>query len=265
MTGRLEGKVAAVTGASTGFGRAIAVAFAREGAKVVAGDLTEAPREGNFDDAPELSTVQLIARDGGQAVYAACDVTRQAEVQAMAATAIARFGRLDIWVNNAGVYRGGGPMHTLSEAALDDCLNVLVKGTWFGAQAAIAAFLAQGSGNLINIVSTAGLRGHVGQSPYNIAKAGQANLTRCLALEYAGQNIRVNGICPTYMKTAMSRGGVESEFDAHVKRVIPLGRWGEVKDVADLAVFLASDDSAFIHGALIPLDGGETLGAVPSA
>ena len=262
---RLEGKVAAITGASTGFGRGIAVAFAREGAKVVVGDITPTPSEGNFDEAPELTTVQLVERGGGEAAFAVCDVTRQDQVAALARTAVERFGRLDVWVNNAGVYRGGGPMHTLPEQALDDCLNVLVKGSWFGAQEAIKVFLAQGSGNLINIVSTAGLRGHPGQAPYNIAKAGQANLTRCLALEYAGQGIRVNAVCPTYMKTAMSRAGVEGDFDTHVKQVIPLGRWGEVADVVNLAVFLASDESAFIHGALIPVDGGETLGAVPGA
>ena len=261
MERSLEGKVAVVTGASTGFGRGIAAALARQGAKVAVGDLTDRPAAGNFDEAPELTTAELIGRDGGEAMFHPCDVGRKAEVDALIEAAVARFGRLDIMVNNAGVYRAG-PFHELTEDDLDACLNVILKGTWFGAQAAVRRFLAQGGeGNIINVVSTAGLGGHAFQAAYNVAKGAQANLTRCLALEYGRRGIRVNGICPTYMKTAMSRGGFEGDLSASVQRVIPLGRWGEVKDVVDLAVFLASDASSFIHGALIPLDGGETLGS----
>lgn len=264
-SGTLAGKVAVVTGAATGVGRGIAVAFARAGARVVVGDLTEAVTEGNFDERPDLSTTALIAEGGGEAAFVCADVTRAEGGEALADTATARFGRLDVWVNNAGVYRSG-PFHELPEAALDACVSVIAKGSWFGAQSAIRRFLAQnaeggGGGSILNIVSTAGLKGHAFQVPYNMAKGAQAQLTRALALEYAGQGIRVNAICPTYLKTAMSRGGFESEFDAQVRRAIPLGRWGEIEDVATLAVFLASDASAFIQGALIPVDGGEVLGA----
>ncbi len=259
----LDGKVAVVTGGSSGFGRAIAVALARNGARIVVGDLTEAAASGNFDEQPELTTTQLIEQLGGEAAFVECDVTRQTDVAQLIGQAVDRFGGLDILVNNAGVWRGGAPVHELTAQDLDACWSVLVKGSWFGAQEAVKVFLQQGrGGNIINIVSTAGLRGHVGQSPYNIAKAAQANLTRCLALEYASAGIRVNGICPTFVKTAMSRRGFErAEFNAVVESVVPLGRWGEVGDVADLAVFLASEASRFIHGALVPLDGGETLGA----
>jgi NAD(P)-dependent dehydrogenase (short-subunit alcohol dehydrogenase family) len=259
----LEGKVAVVTGGSSGFGRAIAVAFARSGAKVVIGDVTEATAPGNFDEAPELSATELIRRDGGEASYVACDVAQAADADALIDHAVQAFGRLDLVVNNAGVWRGG-PFHEVPEAAFDACAAVLVKGTWLVSQAAIRRFLAQGGGGaLINIVSTAGLRPHQGQPAYNVAKGAQANLTRCLALEYGREGIRVNGICPTYMKTAMSRGGFENPaFTQVVERVVPLGRWGEIVDVANLAVFLASDASAFINGALVPLDGGETLGAL---
>jgi NAD(P)-dependent dehydrogenase (short-subunit alcohol dehydrogenase family) len=258
----LDGKVGIVTGGSSGFGRGVAVALARAGMKIVIGDLTENTAAGNFDEAPELSTVELIRRDGGEASFITCDVAKAADAGALIDHAVEAFGRLDLVVNNAGVWRGG-PFHEVPEAAFDACANVLVKGTWLVSQSAIRRFLAQGGGNVINIVSTAGVRPHQGQPAYNVAKAAQANLTRCLALEYGHEGIRVNGICPTWMKTAMSRGGFENPaFTQVVERAVPLGRWGEVDDVAKLAVFLASDASAFINGALIPLDGGETLGAL---
>jgi NAD(P)-dependent dehydrogenase (short-subunit alcohol dehydrogenase family) len=262
----LSGKVAVVTGASSGFGRGIAVAFARAGMKVVIGDVTASTAPGNFDEAPELTTEALIARDGGEAAFVSCDVARAADAAALVEAAVNRFGRLDVAVNNAGVWRGGA-FHTLSEADFDACWSVIAKGGFLVSQAAVRQFLAQGNGgNIINIVSTAGLRAHRGQTAYNMAKAAQANLTRCLALDYGEAGIRANGICPTFMKTAMSRGGFESAgFTDGVKRVIPLGRWGEIADVTDLALFLASDASAFINGALIPLDGGETLGAMRTA
>lgn len=268
MARGLAGKVAIVTGASSGFGRAIALAMARHGARIVVGDIREEAPAGNFDESPGQSTVELVAAGGGDALFVPCDVSRQDDVVRLVGRAVERFGGLDILVNNAGVWRGNARMHELPEEALEACWSVLVKGSWFCAQEAIKAFLAQGrGGNIINIVSTAGLRGHSRQAAYNVAKGAQANLTRCLALEYAADGIRVNGICPSVVKTAMSRKGYESpEFnEAVLSRVVPLGRWGEVKDVADLAVFLASDESSFVHGALIPLDGGETLGAARSA
>lgn len=257
----LEDKVAVVTGASTGFGRAISLAYARAGARLVVADLTEAPAEGNFDERPDLATADLIASEAGEAFFQHCDVTAAAEVEALAQAAGTRFGRLDIWVNNAGVYRGGRRIHEMTEADLEACWSVLVKGSWFGTQAALRRFLAQGGGGVIvNIVSTAGLRAHRGQSVYNMAKAAQANLTRCTALEYAADGVRCNGVCPTYMKTAMSRRGFDSpEISAYVRSAIPAGRWGETADVAAVALFLASDAAAFLEGALIPVDGGEIL------
>lgn len=262
MTPRLPGKVAVITAASTGFGRGMAVLFARHGARVVIGDLKEETTPGNFDERPELTTVQLIRQHGGDARFVQCDVTRQSDMARLLTTAVNEFGRLDVMVNNAGIYRGGARLHEQTEDALTDCWNVLVKGAWFGCQEAIKIFLRQGDGgNIINIVSTAGLRAHEAQSPYNVAKAAQAMLTQCVAMEYAPNRIRANAICPTYVKTSMSRGAVDDPvFGESVKRVIPLGRWGEISDVANAALFLASDESAFIDGALIPVDGGESLG-----
>lgn len=263
---RFDGKVIIVTGASTGFGRGIAVALAREGARVVVADITEDAAPGNYDDAPELATAALIMRDGGEAAFSRCDVSRRDEVDSAVATAVERFGRLDGFVNNAGIYRSG-PFEELPVDALDACWDVIVRGTWHGSQAAIRRFLAQGGGGaIVNIVSTAGLRGHAGQSPYNAAKHAQAGLTRALAVEYASRGIRVNGVCPTYAKSAMSRAGAENrDFDATIASTIPMNRWGEIADVVAGALFLLSPEAHFFSGVLLPADGGETAGASPVA
>lgn len=255
-------RVMVVTGGSSGLGRGVALAAARRGFKVVIGDLDEQPRPGGFDEEAGETTEALIRSRGGQALFVRGDIGQASDAQALVAGAVDAFGRVDVLVNNAGVWRGG-PFHELPEAALDDCWNVIVKGSWHASQAAIRHFLERDEGGaIINIVSTAGLRGHRGQAAYNVAKAAQANLTRCLALEYGHAGIRVNGVCPTNVKTAMSRGGFEYEpARTGATQAIPLGRWGEIGDVAELAVFLASDEASFINGALIPVDGGETLGA----
>lgn len=257
----LEGKVAVVTAGSTGFGRAVAVAYARAGARVVVGDITETPGPGNFDETSSLNTVPFIESFGGDARYVQCDVTKQEDVIGLVEQAVSSFGRIDVFVNNAGVYRGGRPVHELSVDDLDACWQVLVKGTWFGCQQAIKQFLVQGDGGaIVNIVSTAGLRAHPYQAPYNMAKAAQANLTRCVALEYAHAAIRANGICPTYVKTSMSRGGFENEDNsAMVTSVIPMHRWGEISDVVNAALFFAADESSFLTGVMLPVDGGEML------
>jgi NAD(P)-dependent dehydrogenase (short-subunit alcohol dehydrogenase family) len=261
MTGRLSGKTAIVTGAASGFGRGIALAFGREGAKVVVGDLREVPLPGGFEAHPELTTVQEIEKNGGEACFVSCDVTKQADVARLVAEATRRFGRLDVMMNNAGIYRGGKLAHEFDEDDLEACWRVNVKGTWYGCQEAVKTFLRQGGGgNIINLVSTAGLQGHPKQSVYNISKGAQANLTRCFAIEYGHEKIRVNGICPTYAKTALTRQLFDDkDFDSFFAESIPLKRWGEVEDIANLAVFLASDESSYLHGTLVRIDGGETL------
>jgi NAD(P)-dependent dehydrogenase (short-subunit alcohol dehydrogenase family) len=266
--GKVPGNVIVVTGASTGMGRGIAVAAARAGMRVAIGDITETARGGNFDERPELKTQALIEAEEGEAIFVTCDVGKPADADALIAAAVARFGRLDVLVNNAGVWRGGR-FHEIPEASFDACWNVIAKGSWLCSQAAVRQFLAQNEagqghgGCIINVVSTAGLRGHYGQASYNVAKAAQSSLTRVLALEYGYAGIRVNAICPTNVKTAMSRGGYDREpYRDGINRGLALGRWGEVSDVVDLAMFLASDAASFITGVLVPLDGGETLGSV---
>jgi NAD(P)-dependent dehydrogenase (short-subunit alcohol dehydrogenase family) len=258
---RLESKVAVITGASSGFGRGIAKAFAAEGARVVVSDIREEPLGGGFEEDADLTTVEAIEKAGGEAIYVGCDVTKQDQVRDLIKAAVDGFGRLDIMFNNAGIYRGGKLLHEFTEEDLDACYNINVKGTFFGTQEAVKQFLEQGDGgNIINLVSTAGLGGHPNQSVYNTSKGAQANLTRCAAIEYGEKGIRVNGICPTYAKTALTRELFDDkDFDTAFAESIPLKRWGEVEDVANLAVFLASDESSYIHGDLVRLDGGETL------
>lgn len=261
MTKRLENKVAIITGASSGFGRAIAIYFAKQGAKVVVSDLTEKADSKGFEDDLNQTTVEHIKAEDGEAYFIRCDVTNDVDVKMLFLKTLEHYGKLDILINNAGIYRGGKFAHEFSVKDLDACWNVNVKGTWFCAQEAVRIFLKQNTGgNIINIVSTAGLQGHPKQSVYNISKAATANLTRCFAIEYGRNNIRVNGICPTYAKTALTRDLFNDEIfkDTFIES-IPLKRWGEKEDVASLAVFLASDESSFIHGALIKIDGGETL------
>ena len=258
---RLQDSVVVVTGASSGFGRGIARACAAEGAKVVVSDVHEDPNTGGFEEDANLTTVEAIEKAGGRAVYVGCDVTKSDQVANLVAETVRAFGRLDVMVNNAGVYRAGKRLHEFDEADLDACYEVNVKGTFFGSQEAIKQMLAQGHGGvIINLVSTAGLQGHPNQSVYNISKGAQANLTRCLAIEYGQDGIRVNGICPTYAKTSLTRELFDDkDFDQVFTESIPLKRWGEVDDIANLAVFLASDESSYIHGDLIKVDGGETL------
>jgi NAD(P)-dependent dehydrogenase (short-subunit alcohol dehydrogenase family) len=263
---RLKDKVCVITGASSGLGRESALRFAREGASIVVADVTEMPLAKGFEKDLDTPTAELIAAAGGRAVYVRCDVTRKEDTDAAVATAASTFGRLDIMFNNAGVYRAGKLVEDFTDADLDVCFSVNVKGSFHGAQSAIAQFksqerLADGSaGNILNLVSTAGLQGHPWQSVYNISKAAQANLVRCLAIEYGAKGIRVNGICPTYAKTALTRDLYDDmEHMKEFAESLPLKRWGEASDVASLALFLASDESSYIHGDLIAIDGGETL------
>lgn len=264
---RLNDKVVVITGAASGFGRAAAVLFAREGAAVVVADVIEKPLAKGFEDDLDHTTADLITAQGGRAVFLHCDVTKKADTDAAVAAAVENFGRLDVMFNNAGIYRGGKLMDDFTEADLDACFDVNAKGTFFGTQSAVAQFRRQEinpstgqRGTIVNLVSTAGLQGHPMQSVYNISKGAQANLTRCAAIEYGQEGIRVNGICPTYAKTALTRDLYEDmAFMQSFADSVPLKRWGEMSDVANLALYLASDESSYVHGDLVRVDGGETL------
>lgn len=249
---RLVGKVAVITGASSGFRRASAIRFAREGASVVLAAISEKPLAKGFESDLDRTTADVITDKGGSAVFVTCDVSRRADT--------------DVAVAAAAGHRGGKLMDEVTEDDLDACFDVDVRGTFFGTQSAVTQFRRQEPGgaglrgDIVNLVSTAGLQGHPRQSVYNIPRGAQANLTRCAALEDGVEGIRVNGICPTYAKTALTPDLYEDmAFMQTFAESVPLQRWGKTSDIADLAVSLARDESSYVHGDLVRIDGGETL------
>lgn len=259
MKGLVEGKVVLITGAGSGVGRAACVLFAEHGAKVVAADI-------NGETAQE--TVSDVTAQGGEAVGVQCDVASAESVNAAVQCAVDQFGRLDILYNNAGITitpRPGEGLKTLldaTDADMDRLQNVNVKGVMHGCQAAIRQFKAQGGGGVIvNTASVAGLIGY-GGVVYGATKGAVAILTKALALEVAGDGIRVNAVCPAGMPTNFVGPGVASSQAARdsMGRAHPLGRAIEPRECASAALFLASDLASNITGVNLPVDGGLSAG-----
>jgi len=248
MSGLLDGKVAVITGAASGMGRAFAGAFAKEGAKaIVVADVIEEPREGGE------TTVELVEAAGASAVFVRTDVTKPADLAA-AVAATEPFGGLDILVNNAGIFRNK-PIAEVTEADYDLLLGINLKGTYFGAQAAAKAFAAQGRGGVIlNMSSVAGIQGNAGFSLYNSSKGGVRLLSYSLAEELGPLGVRVVAIHPGTIETTMTTTDVPVIDLA----TTPLGRNGQPDEVARTAVFLASDQASFISGTSVVVDGGLT-------
>ena len=240
---RLNGKVAVVTGAGSGIGRAVALAFAAEGASVVCAD-----RNGS-----EERTASDI---GGHALGVRVDVARAAEVAGMVELAEQRFGRLDVLVNNAGFGGPRGPVTELSEETFDRVVAVNLKGVFLGVKHGIAAMLRAGGGSVVNVASASGLVGWKGLAAYSAAKAGVVQLTKSAALDFATQNIRVNAVCPGMTWTGLAHGGDEGEPPPDLIPPQPMKRWGRPGELAATVLFLASDESSFVTGVALPVDGG---------
>jgi hypothetical protein len=259
---RLKDKIAIVTGSSSGFGRAIAKEFAKEGAKVVCSDIRREARKGEYDADKDTPTDEAIRNMGGESIFVKCDVSKLEEVKSLVKAAVDKFGRLDITVNNAGVFTRMGAIHEKTEKELDFTMNVNFKGTWNGCQQAIIQFRKQGGGGkIINVVSLGGVVGLALVPAYCASKGAVALLTKQLAIDYGPDKINVNGICPSYGITPMCREYYEFSYDnpkwrAKIEDVTPLKRWVKPEEVAKLCVFLASSDSDYISGDLIPIDGG---------
>ena len=248
---RLAGKVAVVTGAGGGFGEGIARLFAREGARLVLADVNRAAAE------------RLAAELGSNAVAVGGDVSQGADVAAMVVAAVDRFGRLDVAVNNAGTTHRNQSMLEVAEAEFDRVYAVNVKSIYWMAQAAVPVFRRQGGGgSIINIGSTAGIRPRPGLVWYNGSKGAVNTITQCMATELAGDNIRVNSVCPVIGATALLEqfmGQADSpESRQKFTATIPLGRMSTPADIANACLWLAEDCSSFITGVLLPVDGGRT-------
>ncbi len=246
---RLEGKVALISGGARGMGAAEARLFASEGAKVVLGDVLES--EGQQVEAE-------IAEAGGEAVFVHLDVTSEADWQQAVDTAIERFGGLHILVNNAGIWNGGN-VETQTIDGWDRIMDINAKGVFLGTRAAIPAMRGSGSGSIVNISSVAGIIGSVGATAYNASKGAVRILTKSTAVQYAGEGIRCNSVHPGPIETQMIRE-VYPDDETRNSRVsaIPMGRMGEMDDVAKGVLFLASDEASYMTGSELVIDGGAT-------
>ncbi len=245
----LEGKVAVITGASSGIGRSMALLFAREGARVVIGDIREEPREEG-----EKPTHQEIMARGGEAVFQKTDVSSLNDLRNLMNKAVETYQSLDILVNNAGIFMMK-PNTEVTEEEYDGLMTINVKGTYFAARFAAEIMLKnQTRGSIINLSSIAGINGFGDMSTYCTSKGAVTNLTRALAAELGPAGIRVNAINPGVIATKMTE--VDVPIVGKFTKAVPLGRDGEVREIADCALFLASDAASFVNGVNLPADGG---------
>jgi NAD(P)-dependent dehydrogenase (short-subunit alcohol dehydrogenase family) len=245
----LKNKVAVVTGASSGIGAATARLFAGEGAVVIVADVIDVAGQGLVDE---------LAKAGHCATFVHCDVSSEADVEAMIHLALSHYGRVDVLFNNAGIEGAQAPTADATIENWDRVIDINLKGVFLGLKHGIRAMLQNGGGSIINNASVAGLVGFPNISAYCASKGGVVQLTRTSALEYATQGIRVNCLCPGVIDTPMVERFTQGNREAEAQFVAmePVGRVGRPAEVAELALFLASDRSSFLTGAIIPVDGG---------
>jgi NAD(P)-dependent dehydrogenase (short-subunit alcohol dehydrogenase family) len=251
--GKLDGKVAVITGAASGMGRATAIRFAGEGAAIVLADLNQEGGEASVRDCKE---------HGGRAVFQKTNVSEETEVKAAVARAVKEFGRLDIIFNNAGL---AGALGSIEETTVEDwdrTQAVLLRGVFLGMKHAIPEMRKAGGGSIISTASIAGLAGGLGPHSYSAAKAGVVNLTRSVALEVAKDKIRVNCICPGGVNTPIFNlmSSDRTLMEQMLAKLHPLRRAGHPEDIAAMALFLASDDAEWITGSAMVVDGGIMAG-----
>ncbi|HEY9675891.1 MAG TPA: SDR family oxidoreductase [Waterburya sp.] len=250
--GNFTDKVAFVTGAANGIGRATALAFAREGANVVVADISE---QGNQE------TARMIEELGRQAIAVRCDVTRAEDVKAALDKAVEAFGRLDVAFNNAGVEQAITAAADLAEEEWDRIVGINLRGVFLCMKYEIPLMLKQGSGAIVNTSSGAGVKGFKGQAAYASAKHGVVGLTKAAALDYASQNIRINAVCPGIIDTPMMGrfSGGTAEGRQRVISQEPIGRMGQPEEIANAVVWLCSDAASFAVGHALVIDGGQTV------
>uniref|UniRef100_B8HTA2 Short-chain dehydrogenase/reductase SDR n=1 Tax=Cyanothece sp. (strain PCC 7425 / ATCC 29141) TaxID=395961 RepID=B8HTA2_CYAP4 len=253
---RLANKVALITGAGSGIGRESALLFAREGAQVVVSDVNETGGQ---------ETVRLIEAAGGQAVFVRADVSRAADTQAMIEAAETTYGKLNVLFNNAGIFHPeDGSVLDTEEAIWDLTININLKGVFLGCKYGIPALQRAGGGSIINTASFVALMGAAtSQSAYTASKGGVLSLTREIAVEFARQNIRVNALCPGPVETPLLEELLADPARRQRRLVhIPPGRFAKAPEIANAALFLASDESSFVNGSTFLVDGGITAAYV---
>jgi NAD(P)-dependent dehydrogenase (short-subunit alcohol dehydrogenase family) len=245
----VSGKVAIVTGGSTGIGRATALLFARHGARVVIGDLNAEGRE----------TVETIEREGGSAIFVETNVCSAQQVQDLVAAAVDTYGGLDVAFNNAGILPAGALLADVDEAAFDHVVAVDVKGVFLAMKYEIQSMLKAGGGAIVNNASIAGMIAEPGISAYIAAKHAVIGLTKAAAIEYASKGIRINALAPGLVETGMTRHWFEDEATrTHLLANTPIGRAAQPEEIAEMVLFLCSDSASFAAGQVFVVDGGYT-------
>ena len=251
MAGLLQGKSALITGGGGGIGRATALAFAREGARVTVADAAE-------DSARQ--TVALVNQAGGQAMSLAGDVTDSAQVQTMIAAVVSAYGRLDCAFNNAGIAgfqvdAAGKRTHEWADESFDRMIAVNLRGVWLCMKHELVQMLQQGGGVIVNTGSIAGLVGLPTSSAYVAAKHGVLGLTKTAAIEYAQDNIRVNAVCPGYIETKMTEDSMRRRGE-QIIGMVPFRRMGKPEEIAEMVLWLCTDRASYVSGACYNVDGG---------
>lgn len=254
MKKELDDKVALITGAGSGIGRAIAVLFSKEGAKVAVVDINE-------EDGRE--TVGLIKKEGGDALFIRGDVSGAASVKKAVENVVEKYGKLHVLVNNAGI-ECTGSVTELSEESWDRVISINLKGTFLCSKYCAPRIAQSGGGTIINVASVLGLIGSKGEAAYCASKGGIISLTRAMALDFAGEGIRVNCICPgsvltpTFKRVMTANGAYESSFAKNLEK-IPLRRVAEPNEIAHAALYLASNESSYMTGSALVIDGGWSM------
>jgi|WetSurMetagenome_2_1015567.scaffolds.fasta_scaffold239435_1 NAD(P)-dependent dehydrogenase (short-subunit alcohol dehydrogenase family) len=252
MAVRFQNKICLVTGAGSGIGKTTALKFAKEGAILALADLN--PQSG-------ILTANEINKHGGNAIFVQTDVSKANEVAALVKTTIDTFGRLDIAVNNAGIGHKPSLIHEIEEEAFDRVISVDLKGVWLCLKYELPQMVKQKFGRIVNISSIGGIIGAKGLAAYSAAKGGVNQLTRVTALEYASYGIRTNAVCPAVTMTPLTEDTLRNDPEQfkEMTALQPLGRLAQPEEMADVALWLCSDESSYVNGVCLPVDGGYTI------